>query len=276
MSSSLDFAPPRTLGRTGLRVGRLGLGCSFGVSRESCLRAFDSGVNYFFWGSARTEGMAQAIRELSPRHRDDLAVVVQCYVRFPSLLRRSVEKGLKTLGIERADVLLLGWYDSIPSERILRSVEELRTRGLFQHLGISTHHRPLVAEMCREPSVGVFHVRYNAAHPGAEQDVFPSLPAIDPPGIVSFTNTCWGKLLDPSRMPAGETCPPAEDCYRFALSQPSVDVAVCGPKHDDELSSALLALRRGPLDPDEMRKMRRIGTHIRETPRLADRLNPLS
>jgi aryl-alcohol dehydrogenase-like predicted oxidoreductase len=220
--------------------------------------------------------MADAIRQLCPTHRDDLAVVVQCYVRFPSLIRRSVERALKTLGIERADVLLLGWYDSAPSESILRAVEELRTRGLFRHLGISTHHRPLVAEMCREESVGVFHVRYNAVHPGAERDVYPSLPSIAPPGIVSFTNTCWGQLLDPSRMPAGESCPPAEDCYRFALSHPSVDVAVCGPKNDDELSTALLALRQGPLDPEEMERMQRIGKHIRETRRLADRLNPLA
>jgi len=275
VSAQLDFAAPTTLGRTGLRVGRLGLGCSFGISRESCLRAFDSGVNYFFWGSVRTEGMAQAIRELAPRHRDELVVVVQCYVRFPSLLRRSVEGGLKALGVERADVLLLGWYDSAPSERILESVEQLRARGLYGHLGLSTHHRPLVAQMCRDESIGVFHVRYNAAHPGAEQQVFSSLPSVDPPGIVSFTNTCWGQLLDPSRMPAGESCPPAEDCYRFALSQPSVDVAVCGPKNEDELSSALLALRRGPLDPEEMLKMRRIGQHIRETRRVTDRLNPL-
>ncbi len=276
MSSRFDSTARGTLGRTGLRVGRLGIGSSYGISRESCLRAFDSGVNYFFWGSARTEGMAQAIRDLSARHRDDLVVVIQSYVRFPSLIRRSVEKGLKTLGIERADVLLLGWYDSIPSERILRGVEELRARGLFSHLGISTHHRPLVRQMCADPSVGVFHIRYNAAHPGAEQEVFSSLPSVDPPGIVSFTNTSWGQLLDPSRMPPGETCPPAEDCYRFALSQECVDVAVCGPKNDDELSSALLAIHRGPLDPEEMLKMRRIGKHIRETRRLIDRLNPLS
>jgi aryl-alcohol dehydrogenase-like predicted oxidoreductase len=276
MSEPLDLTAPRTLGRTGLRVGRLGLGCSFGVSRESCLRAFDSGVNYFFWGSVRTEGMAQAIRELAPRHRDELTVVVQCYVRNPSLLRWSVERGLKTLGVERADVLLLGWYDSAPSERILRTVEDLRRAGSFQHLGVSTHHRPLVAELCGAPSVGIVHVRYNAVHPGAEQDVFPKLPSVDRPGIVSFTNTCWGQLLDPSRMPPGESCPPAEDCYRFALSQKAVDVAVCGPKNDAELSSALLALRKGPLDPDEMRTMRRIGQHIRGTRRLSDRLNPLS
>jgi len=276
MNDYIDLVAPRTLGRTGRQVGRLGLGCSFGVSREGCLRAFDSGVNYFFWGSVRTQGMALAIRELSPRHRDDLTVVVQCYVRVPYLMHKSVEKGLKALGIERADVLLLGWYDSAPSESILRSVEGMRAKGLFRHLGLSTHHRPLVAEMCRNTSIDVFHVRYNAAHPGAEHDIFSSLPSEAPPGIVSFTNTCWGQLLDPSRMPPGESCPPPEDCYRFALSQQCVDVALCGPKNDEELSSALLALRRGPLDPDEMLKMRRIGAHIRQSRTLADRLNPLS
>jgi hypothetical protein len=130
--------------------------------------------------------------------------------------------------------------------------------------------------MCGDTSIGVFHLRYNAVHPGAEQQVFPSLPSVDRPGIVSFTKTCWGQLLDPSRMPPGQSCPPAEDCYRFALSQRSVDVAVCGPKNDDELSSALLSLRREPLDPDEMLNMRRMGKHIRETRKLADRLNPLA
>lgn len=276
MNASVDWMEPRVLGRTGRQVGRLGLGSSFGVSRESCLRAFDHGVNYFFWGSVRTEGMAQAIRELAPGHRNELTVVVQCYVRFPSLVRKSVERGLKILGIETADVLLLGWYDSTPSERLLRSVEEMRGQGLFRHLALSTHHRPLVAELCRDTSIDVFHVRYNAVHPGAEQDIFPRLPSVQPPGIVSFTNTCWGQLLDPSRMPPGESCPPAEDCYRFALSQRCIDVAVCGPKNDEELTCALQALRRGPLDASEMQRMRRIGAHIRESRRLADRLNPLS
>jgi len=276
VTASVDWSVSRALGRTGLEVGRLGLGSSFGVSRESCLRAFDNGVNYFFWGSVRTEGMAQAIRELTPRHRAELTVVVQCYVRFPFLVQKSVEKGLKVLGVESADVLLLGWYDSAPSESILRSVEEMRARGLFRHLGLSTHHRPLVAELCQGTSVDVFHVRYNAVHPGAEQDIFSRLPREDRPGIVSFTNTCWGQLLDPSRMPPGEACPPAEDCYRFALSQACVDVAICGPKNDEELTSALEALRRGPLDPEEMLRIRRIGAHIRARRRLADRLNPLS
>ena len=69
------------LGRTGLDVSRLGIGSSYGVSKDACLRAFERGVNYFFWGSVRTPGMAGAIREISKKSREKAVVVLQCYVR---------------------------------------------------------------------------------------------------------------------------------------------------------------------------------------------------
>ena len=264
------------LGRSGLRVCPLGVGSSYGVSRESCLRAFDEGVNYFFWGSVRTEGMARAIHQLTPSHRDELVVVLQCYVRFPWLLNRSVEKGLKTLGVQHADVLLLGWHDRVPPERLLKATEEMRARGLFRHLALSTHNRPLVSDLCRNTVFDVFHLRYNAVHPGAEEDVFPHLPEQGRPGIVSFTNTCWGRLLDRARMPAGQAPVRATDCYRFALSNPKVDVAVCGPKNDEELSCALSALDEGPLHEEEMVRIRLIGRHVYDNKTLRDRLDPLA
>jgi aryl-alcohol dehydrogenase-like predicted oxidoreductase len=271
-----DFRDRVSLGRSGLRVCPLGLGSSYGVSRESCLRAFDEGVNYFFWGSVRTEGMAHAIQQLAPTHRDELIVVLQCYARFPWLLSGSVQKGLKTLGLQQADVLLLGWHDRIPKERLLMAAEQMRSRGLFRHLALSTHHRPLVAELCRNTAFDVFHLRYNAVHPGAEEDVFPHLPDQARPGIVSFTNTCWGRLLDPARMPPGQAVARATDCYRFALSNPKVDVAVCGPKTDEELSCALSALDEGPLDEEEMARIRLVGRYVRDNKTLRDRLDPLA
>jgi aryl-alcohol dehydrogenase-like predicted oxidoreductase len=220
--------------------------------------------------------MAQAIHQLAPSCRDELVVVLQCYVRFPWLLRRSVQKGLKTLGLERADVLLLGWHDQIPTERVLRATEAMRSQGLFDHLALSTHHRPLVSDLCRDTIFDIFHLRYNAVHPGAEVDVFPHLPEQAGPGIVSFTNTCWGQLLDPARMPPGQAPVRATDCYRFALSNPKVDVAVCGPKNEEELSCALSALKEGPLSEEEMARIRAIGRHVRDATTLRDRLNPLA
>ena len=45
--------------------------------------------------------------------------------------------------------------------------------------------------------------------------------------MIAYTATRWGDLLDPSKMPAGETTPSACDCYRFVLNQSAVDLAGC-------------------------------------------------
>ena len=83
------FAEKVELGRTGLRVSRIGIGSSYGPSPRSCLRAFDAGVNYFFWGSVRTRGMGYALRELAQTHRDELVVVLESYTRGRWTLRRT-------------------------------------------------------------------------------------------------------------------------------------------------------------------------------------------
>lgn len=252
------------LGRTGLSVSRLGLGASYGVSRRGCLEAFDAGVNYLFWGSTRTRGMGLGIRELGrrPGIREQMVVVLQCYVRWPSLVSRSVERGLRSLGLDYADVLLLGWHDRHPSTAVLEAAERLRERGRFRHLAISSHQRRLIAEWLPEERYDAFHLRYNAAHRGAEQEIFPHLPVADGPGIVSFTNTRWGHLLDPAKMPAGTAPPTAADCYRFVLSHPAVHVAICGPAGDDQLRHGLSVLESNSMDDEELARMRAIGDHV--------------
>jgi hypothetical protein len=54
----------RILGRTGLKVGRLGVACSYGAPAQAFEEAFDHGVNYFYWGSMRKTAMARAIRNI--------------------------------------------------------------------------------------------------------------------------------------------------------------------------------------------------------------------
>ena len=48
----------------------------------------------------------------------------------------------------------------------------------------------------------------------------------------------------------------------FALSQPAVDMVLCGPADRSQMQEALRALERGPLPPDEIERMQRIGDHI--------------
>ena len=219
----------RTLGRTGLEVGRLGMASSYGAPARAVEQAFERGVNYLYWGTFRRGPFGQALRNLKPQ-RDRMVLVLQSYSRIAALMKPSVELALRRLGFEYADVLLLGLWNRKPPPRILEASRRLRERGLIRNIAISTHHRPLVSSLLADPDVGIVHVRYNAVHPGAEREVFPLLTMNgNRPGVVAFTATSWRQLLNPKRVPPGERVPTATDCYRFVLSNPAVDVCMTGP-----------------------------------------------
>lgn len=247
-----------TLGRTQLRVGRLGVAASYGVPAAAVERAFEQGVNYLYWGSMRRGGFADALRHLAPR-RERFVLVMQSYSRIAWMLGGSIERGLRQLHMDHADVLLLGLWNGGISPRILDAARAIRERGLVRHLAVSTHNRSSVPQLAADPDIDVIHFRYNAAHPGAEADIFPHLPAANRSGLVSFTATSWGQLLKPSKASSGERVPTATDCYRFVMSRPEVDVCLSGPGSAAHMDEALRALELGPMNPDELAWMRRVG-----------------
>ena len=259
------FEPERLLGRTGIRVSRLGLGSSYGAPTEAYLEAFERGVRYFYWGSIRRSAMRDAIRTIAKRDRENLVVVVQSYARAGFAVKLSTERAIKRLGLDYADVLLLGWYNSAPAERILEAATDLVERGRIRHIALSGHDRKLFPTLLADQRIGIWHVRYNAVHRGAEREVFPAIAELSPverPGLVSYTTTRWGHLCDPRRTPEGERTPDGTDCFRFVLSNPSVDLAISGPDSTDHLRQALRALELGPMNEDELAWMRRVGDAI--------------
>lgn len=263
MNSS--FREPTTLGRTGLRVSRLGIGAGYGVPARSVERAFrEYGVNYLYWSLPRRGPMGEAIRNLAKTDRDNLVIVLQSYDHFGFALKRFAERQLRALGLDYADVFILGWFNRVPPKRVLDAVARLKHEGKVRHIAMSGHHRPTFAQMAQRDDlpIDIYMIRYNAVHRGAEQDIFPRLPTNDRPGITTYTTTCWGALLNPRKMPPGERPMTSTECYRFALSNPHVDLCLCGPKNDDEMSAALKTLDHGPLRDDELARARRIGDFI--------------
>ena len=262
-----------TLGRTGLEVGRLGISASYGVPTAAVERAFEQGVNYLYWGSMRTKPFAQALRNLAGQ-RDRMVLTIQSYSRMAALVGPSLERALRAIGYDHADLLLLGMWQRPVPPRILDAAGALVRRGLVRHLAVSTHNRTLVPAIANGSNYGTVHFRYNAVHTGAERDIFPHLPAADRPGLVSFTATSWGQLItagrgaNPARwfgggrIPAGERVPTAGDCYRFVLDQPGVDVCMTGPSNAQHVDEALAALRRGPMTAGELDWMRRVGRAV--------------
>ena len=138
----------------------------------------------------------------------------------------------------------------------------MKAEGLCRFVAMSGHQRRLFPQMAAAGQFDLFHVRYNAAHRGAEEEIFPHLQGNDRPGMVTYTATRWGQLLNPKKMPPEESVPAPGDCYRFVLSNPAVDVCMCGPRNLDQMRAALPALELGPLGEEDMERMKRIGDYV--------------
>ncbi len=263
----MDDYRERILGRTGLRVGRLGMAASYGAPAEAFEEAFENGCNYFYLGGGRRKaGMKQAIRNICGRgQREKLVIAIQSYARSGHLMEWIFKNRLRSMGLEHADILVLGWHNRRPSPGLVKRARAMKAGGLCRYIAMSGHQRRLFPQINADRQFHLFHVRYNAAHRGAEEEIFPHLQADDRPGIVSYTATRWGQLLNPKNMPAGDSVPAPSDCYRFAMSNSAVDVCMCGPKTVDEMRTALSALELGPLGEKDMERMKRIGDYVRST-----------
>ncbi|MBU1341715.1 MAG: aldo/keto reductase [Proteobacteria bacterium] len=255
------------LGDTGLKVGRLGLAASYGAPAPAFEEACEKGCNYFYLGSGRhRSGMKTAIRNLCRQGlRDKLVISIQTYARFGFMTEFFFKQSLKSLGIDHADVLILGWHNSAPFSTLLDFALKMKEQGLCRFIGMSGHNRSVFPKMAQKNIFDLFHIRYNPAHRGAQTDCFPLLDTHPKPGIVTYTATRWGHLLDPKYMPPGEPALDASDCYRFSLSNPSVDICLCGPKNIQQMRTALTSLESGPLDTREMERIKIIGDHVHKT-----------
>jgi predicted aldo/keto reductase-like oxidoreductase len=265
----MDFRQHVPLGQTGLMVSRLGIASGFGLPAASIEKAFhEYGINYLYVSPILHLGkMVRAVRNLAPGHRDELCIVLARPIFKSFRLESYVERWLKKLKLDWVDLLFQG-VDKPPSQKLIDRVQRLKDSAKVRFLGISSHERPFLGKIaCGEVKAPVdfFHVRYNAVHTGAEQDVFPHLPQENRPGVVIFTATCWRKLLKPKLMPAGERPLAATDCYRFVLSHPDVNVCVTAPSNAAQMEDNFKALDAGPLHEEEMARVRRIGEHIYRT-----------
>ncbi len=261
--NTTDLRTRRPLGRTGLSTSRVALSGGYKIPARGVERAYhEYGINHFYW-EGRKPGMGEALRPLLKARREGIVLAIQSYDHIGFWLRGSVERALRALGTDHAEILYLGYFNRMPPRRLLEVAQALKDEGKIRFLGITGHNRAFHGALSHEDdsAFDVQMIRYNAAHRGAEEEIFAALPAATP-GVVTYTATRWGKLLQASKMPAGEAPLTAADCYRFVLSHPAVDCCLAGPRTEAEMDEGLAALELGPLTPDELSRIRRIGDHV--------------
>jgi aryl-alcohol dehydrogenase-like predicted oxidoreductase len=263
----------RPLGRTGLEVTPLGLAAGgvraagpkgLKLAADEVERAFhEHGINVFFVVAAFKEAAEGVRRLVQAGHRDELVIVSMASLPFGWSVPRAWEKQARALGVETIDVFLLGWVQGrcYLTGRTWPAMRRLKEQGKVRAVGYSTHKRRLAIALAREFEPDVLMIRYNAAHRGAETDIFDEL-GDDRPGILSYTATRWGMLLQPVPRAGFENGMTGPECYRFVLGHPAVDVALCAARSGEELDEDVLGVLEGPLDPARLDEVRRFGDAV--------------
>ncbi len=254
-----------TLGTSGIRVCRLGLSGTYFPGRKTIFTALDEGINYFFCYGFDHQ-MIGVLRELSSSSREKYVVATGAYnliVGHPNI-RRTLEKRLRQLRTDYIDVFLfLGVTNPKHiGEREIEEMRRLKEEGKVRCIGMSCHDRTFAGKLAERGELDVFMVRYNAAHRGAEKDIFLYLTKHNP-AVVSYTATRWRYLLRrPKTWPGENRIPTAGMCYRFVLSNPFVNVCMTAPSNLKQLRENISTFREGPLLPDEMKFMKEFGDAV--------------
>ena len=234
------------------RVHRIGLALNYGIDGAGVKKALDLGLNYILWTKFRKGEQHEVIKEALKRDRERMVFAGGAPLAYIGRsVRRGAEKLLRSFDIEYLDIFQLFWLGKMSalSAGVKQELQQLKDEGLVRAVGTSIHNRPRAGRLAAEGELDLLMIRYNAAHPGAEQDIFPSFSQ-NRPITVAYTATSWRSLLRRPKGWTGNTMTPGH-CYRFCLSSPHVDVTLCGPKTIAQLEENLAALGDGPLTSEE-------------------------
>jgi predicted aldo/keto reductase-like oxidoreductase len=259
---------PRRPTRAPCRLGLASRGGT-GLAVADVLHAVDRGVTFLNW-CGTPDALSRAVAGLGPR-RQEVTVCVQLEARTAADAERELAAVLRELGTDCVDVLTF-YYVEEPEEweqiagpgGALGYCREAQRDGRVRFLGLTSHQRPLAARVAETGLLDLLMIRYNAAHRGAETEVFPVTDALGMP-VVVYTCLRWGALLRSTPDdPSGFAVPTAPAWYRFALQSPSVAFALMAPESRDELGEDLQVLDApGPLTAEEYRVLAEHGQRVR-------------
>ena len=238
-------------------VCRLGLATrgNSRLTREDVHEAIERGINYLNW-CGQPDGLSGAVGELGEKRRE-VVVAVQLAARDGDGMRKQVDGALAELKTDRIDVVTLyyveteeEWEGISGDGGALGTLTELQRQGVVGMVGLTSHQRRLAAGWAETGKLDLLMLRYNAAHRGAETEVFPVIEAPKVP-FVAYTCLRWGALMESTAAdPPGFEPPPAKEWYRYVLAEPRVAVAVVAPLERGELDHDLELLEdwRGPTE----------------------------
>ena len=248
-----------TLGRTGLKVTRLGFGCMITSDPSVIERAVDAGINYFdtarVYGSGNNERMVGAALKA---HRKNVILSTKALPRDPKAALDTLDKSLSELGTDYVDI----WYlhsitnpaeltdDLIEAQRKAKAAGKIRFAGMTLHI----NHAQVIPEVIRKNAWDAMMVTYNYA---LDRSIEPLIKQAADKGIGTVAMKVMAGSLkipgtyDPAfqaRMKQREGAP--EAALKWAMRVPFIHTSVPSMVDADQLQENIQAMA-APFRPED-------------------------
>jgi aryl-alcohol dehydrogenase-like predicted oxidoreductase len=262
----------------GTPVCRLGL-ASYGqtaLTPDDIHAALERGVNFLNWAGLDEwppdgDPFIPAVATLGAA-RSSVVVCAQFGARNAADAAGQLRSLLATLGTDYVDALTLyyversdEWEEITAPGGVLTYLRDAKRDGTVRRIGVTSHQSPLAARMAGSGLLDLVMIRYNAAHRGAEREVFPATQPLGLP-VIAYTALRWGALPRPTPDdPPGFSVPRAPTWYRFVLQHPAVAVTLAAPRTRAEMEEDLGVLgATGPLGDEEYALLTGHGGRVRK------------
>ena len=216
---TLASVPRRELGKSGLFVSQIGLGCmgmSFNLGNPAdrddaksialIREAFNLGINFFdtaqcYGPNKNEELLGEAISTLP---RDQLVIATKCgvYIRDgkmtadsrPETLRDAIEGSLKRLRTDYVDLYYVHRIDpTIPIEDVARTMLQFKKEGKIRHWGVSEASVATIRRAHAVLALTAVQSEYSLMFREPEQELIPTLRELGI-GFVPFSPLGRGLL----------------------------------------------------------------------------------
>ncbi len=262
--------PTTVLGRTGLRVTRLGIGGGYCDSADRYRAALDCGVTYVDTAHNYRHGEDEkTIGQAIQGRRDGLVIATKSQVRDAAGARAELEASLRSLAVDHIDIWQLHFVNtSDDREQVLAAGGALETglrardEGLVRFVGVTGHDWDQVGASVATGHFDTVLCWYNCGMPEPEMYVFPEAQRQNT-GVVLMQTTRNDKLYS-------ETGYPAEaDFYRYVFGAPGVNVALMGLRNLERFQRVARDLaERDSLGPEERGVIAMYGARMRAQGRM--------
>ncbi len=254
------------LGKTGLKVTRLGFGCLVVSDSSVIARALDMGINFFDTARSYLGGNSERLLGVALKgRRQDVIIETKSTATTKGAVLQELETSLKTIGTDYVDIWLLHSKNNPEDikDELLEAQAIAKQQGKIRFAGVSTHVQSTITYLQKLGQTDIILTSYNFSmqeEMGMEKTIQAARHAGK--GIIAMKTMAGGyarverwddgstrgresrvvfedpklimsKLKQPGLMPAA---------LRWALRNPDVDTAIVGIVDTDQLEENFAAM----------------------------------